>query len=249
MILPSIPQHRVDPARLAFDIFPYSPDRVTVAVFEKDKGGTGSTGTAMTVIELFLWLGLHVHIVDLADTQLDLAAPYTDIDNVTVHQVEAQHGEAGAVIRAITRANPGEIVVVQFPGSAIQRIDRLHQLLVHATGRVSLPVDIAIIWTMDRDQNSRDLLALTLDTSLPGSLHVNWPTWNGAPNIPESLAARIADQNGVVFAMPTLDDQFYAAFKADRTAPRALYVKGDFVTQTMLDFWLTSVATAVGARW
>ena len=250
MILPSIPQHKVDPARLAFDIFPYAPDRVSVVAFEKDKGGTGSTGTAMTAIELFLWLGVNVHIVDLADTQLDLAVPYAEVDGVTVHQVDrAQHGEAGTVIRAIMRANPGEIVVVQFPGSAIQRIDRLHQLLVHAQLRVSLPVDIAIVWTMDRDQNSRDLLALTLDTALPGTLHVNWPAWNGAPSIPEHLAARVGDQNGVIFSIPALDEQFYKAFKAERTAPRTLYLQADFMTQAMLDFWLTSVATAVGAKW
>lgn len=113
---------------------------------------------------------------------------------MTVHRVDqAPHGEAGTVIRAITRANPGEIVVVRFPGSAIHRIDRLHQLLVHARSRVSLPMDIAIVWTMDRDQNSLDLLALTLDTPLPGPLHVNWPAWTGAPNIPGTLAARVAD--------------------------------------------------------
>lgn len=250
MILSAIQMHSVDPANLRFDIFSYSPDRVTVGLFEKDKGGSGATGSAMAVIELCLWLGVHVHIVDLADTQLDLGVPYAAISGVTVHEVHG--GAAGAnsaTLRAITCANPGDVVVVQFPGSSIQHIDRLHQVLVHVQSRATLPTDVSIIWTMDRDQNSRDLLALTLDSALPGPLHVNWPTWNGPPAILPALMSRIASQGGKIFAMPALDEQFYTPFKADRLAPRTQYLAGDFVNQALLDLWLTSVATAIGAKW
>lgn len=250
MILPSIPMHKADTARLSFDIIPYSPDRVTVAVFEKDKGGTGSTGTAMAVIELLLWLGVRVHIVDLADTQLDLAVPYANIDGTTVHPAgDDRLGEDGAVLRAIAGAGPAEVVIVQFPGASIGRIDRLHQLLVHIQSRIALPFDVSIIWTMDSDQNSRDLLALTLNSALPGTLHVNWPEWNGEQRIPADLTAAIAAQDGVIFSMPALAEPFYQAFKADRVAPQSLYQDDDFVTQAMLDLWLTSVAKSVGARW
>ncbi len=250
MILSAIPMPRVDLANLRFDIFNYSSDRVTVVPFEKDKGGSGSTGTAMAVIEVCLWLGLNVHIVDLADTQLDLAAPYASVSGVTIHEVlGGPVGANNATLRAITCANPGDVVVVQFPGAAIQHIDRLHQMLVHVRSRVTLPIDVSIIWTMDRDQNSRDLLALTLDSPLPGPLHVNWPTWNGPPAISPALMSRIAAQGGKIFAMPALDEQFYTHFKADRIAPRTQYLAGDFVNQALLDLWLTSVATAIGAQW
>lgn len=242
--------HNVDKTALTFDILPYSANHVTLVVCEKDKGGTGSTGTAMSITELLLWLSVQVHIVDLADTQLDLQVPYARVTGVTIHRPERDAmGEDGCVLRAITSAAPGDVVIVQYPGSSMARIERLHRLLVHTKSRTALAVDTAIIWTMDSDRNSRDLLELTLDTPLPGTLHVNWPAWNGDVQIETALRAKIAAQGGRIFSLPALDDYFYRSFKSDRMAPRTTYVAGDFVARMQLDLWLHTVAEAVGAHW
>ncbi|WP_137787768.1 hypothetical protein [Sphingomonas sp. 3P27F8] len=250
MINLELARRNVDKAKLAFDLIPYCQDRITLLLLEKDKGGSGSTGTAMSLVELFLSLNLVIHIVDFADTQLDLEVPYSKMDGVMVHRPDREPGaEEGCVLRAITAAKPGEVVIAQFPGSSIARIERVHRLLLHAQSRAELPVDTAIIWTMDSDQNSSDVLSATMDSPLPGSLLVNWPHWNGAPRIAPDLAAKIAAIGGRVFAMPELDPQFYHAFKADRRAPRTTYEKGDFVERMQIDLWLHTVAEAVGARW
>lgn len=250
-IFTSLAGPKVDKNKLSFDILKYSVSRIALVIMEKDKGGTGSTGSAMTLIELLLWLSVRVHLVDCADTQLDLATPYEEIEGVTVHNVPMgdRGAEGGSVLRALTAAQPGEVIIVQYPGSSIDRIDGLHQLLVHAQARLELPVDVCSIWTMDSDRNSRDLLKLTLDTALPGTMHVNWPVWNGEPDIAPELAEEIAAQGGTVFSLPALDPKVYRAFKADRLAPRQLYLDGDFAQRMELDFWCASVAAAVGARW
>lgn len=243
--------HRnIDHGKLAFDFIPYSTDRVTLLLLEKDKGGTGSTGTAMSLVELFLWLGMSIHIVDFADTQLDLEVPYCKIDGVTIHRPDREPGaEEGCVLRAITTAQPGEVVIVQFPGASTARIERVHRLLIHTLSRAALPLDTTIIWTMDSDRNSSDVLSATLDGPLPGPLVVNWPAWNGAPNIQPDLAARIAAHGCRVFSMPELDGAFYQPFQAERRAPHSTYESGDFVERMQIDLWLHTVAEELGARW
>lgn len=240
----------VDTSTLAFDVMPFSLGRPTLVFLEKDKGGTGSTGTAMTLVEQALWLGLSVHIVDLAATQLDLAVPYSSVEGVTVHAVDRERdGEDGAVLRAMGAAGPGEIVLAQFPGNAIDRIDQIHAFFVHVQSGLATPIDMSIIWTMDADRNSRDMLGLVLDTPLPGTLHVNWPQWNGEPDIAPELAAKVTGQGGKIVSMPPLDPVFYRPFKTNRIAPRTLYLDGDFVTRAKLDFWHRAVAAALGTHW
>ena len=241
----------VDKNKLTIDILKYSASRIALLVLEKDTGGSGATGSAMTLVELLLWLSVPVHIVDCADTQLDLATPYENTEGVTVHSMPDRDSEAEhvSVIRALSKAKPSEVVIVQYPGSSIERIEQLHKILVHARSRLDLPVDVTPIWTMDSDRNSRDLLELMLDSPLPGTLHVNWPVWNGEPNISPQLAAKIAAQGGKVFSLPALDRASYRAFKADGIAPRQSYLKGDFAQRMAHDLWCTGVSKAIGASW
>ncbi len=196
-------------------------------------------------------MGIYVHILDFADTQQDLATPYSEIEGVTVHAMPTgdHDAERGSVLRALVAADPGQVVIVQFPGSSIERIEMLHKFLIHAQNRATMPVDVALIWTMDSDRNSRDLLKLMLETPLPGPLHVNWPAWNGKPDIAPDLVRQIAAQGGKIFALPSLDASVHRAFKADRKAPRQFYLEGDLAQRMELDFWCANVAAAVGARW
>lgn len=242
----AIKQRTFDLSTISFRAFNYRANQVSILPFVKEDGGVGSTSAAMSVIELLISLEIGVHIVDLASKQLDLEVPYASVDGVKVHQQGIGESNEAAVLRAVMAAQPGEVVVVQFPASNIERIEALNVFLTHVLIATGAPVTASIIWTMDSDRCSADTLDLMLGSTLPGVLSVNWPTWNGPPTLAEATSRKVLAQGGTVFAIPALPEPYYGAFKRDRIAPATQYQRGDAAVRWELDFWRHQVWQAVG---
>lgn len=236
----------IDASAFHVPAFEYDPAKVTLLNFAKETGGSGSTSSMMSVTELLISRKIPVRIVDLAAKQLDMAVPYAAVKGATVHQQDDGESNEAVVLRAVMAAKPGEVVLVQFPASAIEQIEALNTFLKHVLTASEAPVTATTIWTMDSDRCSQDTLEIMLDSTLPGPMCVNWPEWNGPPLLDDALERKIIAQGGSVFAIPALPQPYYNRFKRERIAPATQHAEGDAATQWEIDFWRHKVWRALG---
>lgn len=229
----------------AFTAFKYNPENVALVNFVKEKGGTGSTSSAASVVEVLVACAIPVIIVDLASKQFDLAVPYQNVNGVVVHETDEQQSSGAMLLRAIATAAPGSVVVAQWPSSAIEDIAKTNAFLVHVLRSGTVKVDVSTIWTMDADCCSVDTLNLMLECELPGFLGVNWPEWNGPVALDRVLEQKIKSCGGTVFAIPALPPTYYHAFKRHRIAPATQFANGDCAAQWEIDFWRHRVFCAL----
>lgn len=222
---------------------------VDVKLFEKEKGGVGSTGTLMSIAHMHLTAGDPVVLVEASTMQSDIANAYEG--HCPVERLDLRSDDAPArLLTIISNAQPGSRVLVNVPGGRIEEVEQLHHYLIYAIDEAELPVSASVIWTMGLDAASCDTLLATLGGALPGPLHVNLPAWHGRPHeftlFGEAAREAVAASGGSVFTMPKLMKKLYDRFRIDEQALHVHARDFDYGDRMALSIWEGAVRRAVG---
>ena len=190
-------------------------------LFEKEKGGVGSTGTLATLAYLLAMREVPLVFVEASLTQLDIANAYRDR---TVHELDLGANDAQVkLIDIVDQAAPGAAILVNVPGSRFEELHRIHEFVRFVLADApEFDIEVIIIWTMGREAASRVTLDAMLDGSPPGSVYLNLPAWQGDPeeffNVDDELLGRIADTGGTAFVTPALAPFLYGYFRDKQVA-------------------------------
>lgn len=231
-------------------LFTSSTDTITLLLFEKEKGGTGGTGSAMSVAEMLIGRNVPVTIVDMASLQLDLYAPYKGVQGVKVVEFDVRAYDASReLMRAVINSGPGSVVIVNVPGGAAEDMVGIHDFVTYAQELLELTVNVSIIWTLGADACSVDTLNVMLDMDPPGPVHVNLPDWHPGHAAYENnvaLREKVRAQGGVEVRMPRLTTDLHSRFAAEKIAPATMMKEMDIIEGAFIAMWRRSVAEALG---
>lgn len=191
-------------------------------LFEKEKGGVGSTGSLATVAHLLIMRGEEVEFIEASLSQRDIINAYGQSHRV--HEIDLT-GESASddIIDIIDKAPPESAILANIPGGRFEELDGVHELIRYATElEHAVDVDVNIIWTMGLDKASRVTLDAMLDGAPPGRVMLNLPEWLGSPEdfteVDEALVTRIEQGGGCVFQMPKLRTHIYDFFRTREIA-------------------------------
>lgn len=194
---------------------PETAKNIRVVLFEKDKGGVGSTGTMATVHYHLLDRGENIILVDAARHQQDILKPYQSRHTVKLLDIHHEQGAAD-FLDLLSEADPGSYVLVNIPGSSIEQILKVHAFLNAVKRRSALPIDTTIVWTMGHDAASRPMLDTILSREVPGRVLLNLPEWAGLAkefrNVDNELVDKIVATGGEPFVCPKLCEPLYRLF-------------------------------------
>lgn len=194
---------------------PETGENIRVVLFEKDKGGVGSTGTMATVHYHLLQREETIALVDAAPHQQDIYYPYRDRHTVKVLDIHHEQGPAD-FLDFLGESAPGSYVLVNIPGSSIEQILKIHAFLNAVKRRSALPIETTVVWTMGHDAASRPMLETILSREVPGRVLLNLPEWAGLPkefrNVDNELVAKIVATGGEPFVCPKLCEPLYRLF-------------------------------------
>jgi len=189
-----------------------------IVLFEKEKGGVGSTGTLVTVHH-YLWRnGITPILVEADGTQADIAVPYQS--RFPVLDLDLQSPDVPVTfLDMIDGMAPGAYVLVNIPGSSGQQLEQIHDYLLAAADNTGSDLDTTIIWTMGPDSSSATTLEAMLDRSCPGRVLLNIPNWGGSldkfRHVTNDLMEKVYRTGGIEFRCPALVDLLYDKFRID----------------------------------
>jgi hypothetical protein len=223
----------------------------TLYLFEKEKGGVGSTGTLVTIAHMLMLRGTPVEFIEASTSQLDVFNAYGD--HHEVHQLALTDADASdRLIDLVAAAPPGAAILANVPGGRFEEMDEVHQLVGYALETGETDARVVIVWTMGMDAASRITLDAMLDGAPPGPVWLNLPEWAGPPdkfvNIDDELLQRIKGNGGCVFVTPKMPPHLYEKFRSeevaiDRIAARPGTTIGN---RAALGLWERKVAQALG---
>lgn len=193
----------------------------TLMMFEKEKGGTGSTGSLVSWAHHYIVTGVSVAFIEASLTQRDVMNAYGGHHSVVETDLAASDA-ADQIIDAVLATPEDARILVNVPGGKIDVLEPIHDMIALARKMTPEPFDVRIIWTMGLDAASRTTLDALLDSPLPGPPLLNLPAWWGEfekyTNVDDDLMERIAVQDGVLVQMPSMPDHLYAYFQQRQIA-------------------------------
>jgi hypothetical protein len=227
----------------------YDLEKVCVVAFEKEKGGVGASGTAMSFIEACLHLGVPVTVIDLGGTQGDVGRPYKNMPGVSVYVDDViSDGWVEMTLRIIANAISGSYVAINFPGGTIEQIGRFHELVDFVQRQERIPMEFNAIWTMGEDLCSLDTLKAVVQQGVPGRLIVNYPEWAPKLDAGSELPAYVEEHGLQLISMPALNRDIYKKFSQALIAPKRLMEDADIASSSLHAFWVGKVLHVLGAR-
>ncbi|WP_156678173.1 hypothetical protein [Sphingomonas profundi] len=221
-------------------------------LFEKEKGGVGSTGTLITIAHMLMMRGTPVEFIEASISQLDVENAYGG--HHAVHRVDLTGADADErVIDIVAEAPEGARIFANVPGGRLAEIEAVHRLVRHANEGGFLSARTEIVWTMGLDAASEATLRALLGGELPGPVHLNLPAWIGGPAEfvalrDDALVEQIEATGGTVFVTPSLPIQLYDRFRRDQIAlDRLATTKGVTLgSRVALSQWEKDVVTRLG---
>lgn len=191
-------------------------------LFEKEKGGTGSTGSLSTAAHMSARRGKPVAFIECSVMQMDIANAYGEHHPLEVVDLTSPDA-ADRIIDTVVRAPQGAYIFANIPGGRIEQLDAAHQVFTYALSEDLLSARLEIVWTMGLDAASRSTLDVLLECALPGPVHLNLPVWNGKKpqdfaNVDDGLRARIAELGGRTFQTPEMPEHLYNLFRTREVA-------------------------------
>jgi hypothetical protein len=187
-------------------------------LFEKEKGGVGSTGSLVTAAHAVMQRGEPVVFIECSVTQADVMNAYSD--RHTVHEVDLKSDDAADQILSVVQlADPGARIFVNVPGGRLEDLDRVHDLIRYVQKKYPDLMRVAITWTMGLDAASRTTLDALRESNIPGQLILNLPRWHGEigkySNVDVDLLDSVRTDGGIVLQMPELTPHLYDRFRKD----------------------------------
>lgn len=187
-------------------------------LFEKEKGGVGSTGSLVTAAHAMMKRGQPVVFVECSVTQADVLNAYSD--RHTVHEVDLKSDDAAdQILSAVQQADPGARIFVNVPGGRLDDLDRVHDLIRYVQNKYPDLMRVAVTWTMGLDAASRTTLDALRMSDIPGRLILNLPRWHGDlnnySNVDQDLLDSVQAEGGLVLQMPELTPHLYDRFRKD----------------------------------
>ena len=187
-------------------------------LFEKEKGGVGSTGSLVTAAHAVMTRGDPVVFVECSVTQADVSNAYAD--RHTVHEVDLKSDDAAdRILSAVQEAEPGARIFVNVPGGRLEDLDRVHELVRYVQKKYPDLMRVAVTWTMGLDAASRTTLDALRESGIPGQLILNLPRWHGDlgnySNVDRELLGSVRAEGGIVLQMPELKPHLYDRFRKD----------------------------------
>lgn len=147
-------------------------------LFEKEKGGVGSTGSLVSAAHAVMMRGEPVVFVECSVTQADVSNAYSG--RHTVHEVDLKSDDAAdQILSAVQQADPGARIFVNVPGGRLDDLDRVHDLIRYVQNKYPDLMQVAVTWTMGLDAASRTTLDALRMSDIPGKLILNLPRWHG----------------------------------------------------------------------
>lgn len=222
-------------------------------LFEKEKGGTGSTGTLATVAHVAMEKGLPRVFIECSVMQNDVLNAYGGHEKVEV--IDLIESNAGDLfLQAIEDAPAGAVILANVPGGRIDTLEHVHRLIEFVQRR--FPNDapqVTIVWTMGLDMASRTTLDALLEGSLPGRLMLNLPRWWGDidafEHVDDDLIDRVRATGGDLFQTVEMPTHLYNLFRAHEVAIDHLpdTPNFDFGNAMALEMWAEDAAYSVAA--
>ena len=220
-------------------------------LFEKETGGTGSTGTLATVGHVVREMGRPRVLVECSLNQNDIFNAYGHHEPVEV--IDLMASDAGDLFfKTVANAPDGAVILVNIPGGRIDTLREVHRLIEFVQRkRPDAAPQTKIIWTMGLDAASRLTLDALLDTSLPGELWLNAPLWWGEidefVHIDEEVIARVRATGGDLFQTVEMPEHLYNLFRSHEVAiDRLEEVDGfDFGNAMALEMWAEDAAASI----
>ncbi|CAM3222383.1 hypothetical protein SPAN111604_11440 [Sphingomonas antarctica] len=187
-------------------------------LFEKEKGGVGSTGSLVTAAHAVMKRGDPIVFVECSVTQADVSNAYAD--RHTVHEVDLKSDDAAdQILSAVQQAGPGARIFVNVPGGRLEDLDRVHHLIRYVQKKYPNLMKVAVTWTMGLDAASRTTLDALRASDIPGQLILNMPRWHGDlrdySNVDRDLLDSVRSEGGIVLKMPGLTSHLYDRFRKD----------------------------------
>lgn len=190
-------------------------------LFEKEKGGVGSTGTLVTAAHMLIMRKVPIVLIEASLTQLDVKHAYGR--RHTVEELDLTATDASDRLIDIVNAAPaGARILANIPGGRIEEIDAVHQTINYAQSEMGIELPTSVVWTMGRDAASRFTLDAVLAGDLPGPVLVNLPAWAGEfedyTHVDDELVRQIEATGGTVFQTPKMPAHIYDHFRTHETA-------------------------------
>lgn len=187
-------------------------------LFEKEKGGVGSTGSLVTAAHAVMKRGESVVFVECSVTQADVSNAYSD--RHIVHEVDLKSDDAAdRILSAVQQADPGARIFVNVPGGHLEDLDRVHDLVRYVQKKYPDLMRVAVTWTMGLDASSRTTLDALRMSDIPGRLILNLPRWHGDlseyKNVDKDLFDSVRTEGGIILQMPELTSHLYNRFRTD----------------------------------
>lgn len=223
----------------------------TLYLFEKEKGGVGSTGTLATVAHMLMQRGTPVQFIEASVSQLDVLNAYKG--HHIVHELDLTDVDASdRLIDIVASAPPGTALLANIPGGRIEEMDQIHEIVSFAIESGATDARVFVVWTMGLDAASRITLDAMLAGNPPGPVFLNLPEWAGEAekfrNVDDMLLTSIEDRGGRVFVTPKMPSHLYELFRSeevaiDRIATRTGTTIGN---QIALRLWERKIGGALG---
>lgn len=220
-------------------------------MFEKEKGGVGSTGSLATAAHVVAMRKTPVVFIEASVSQLDILNAYGD--HYPVHEVDLGAGDASdRIIDIVDQAPENAAIFANIPGGKFEEIDEVHDIIRFALTECALAVDVNIVWTMGLDKASRVTLDAMLDGDPPGRLLLNLPAWHGPiekfTELDDTLVERIEKAGGAIYRTPALPVHLYDLFRGREIAlDRIATTPGvSFGNRVALGLWERAVQAALG---
>jgi hypothetical protein len=196
--------------------------RKCIVLYEKEKGGVGSTGTMMTHAHGLMLLGHPLVLVEASTTQLDIANAYSHLKVQSI-DIRESSGAAERLIDIVTAAPDDAYILVNVPGGAIEQLDEVHQIMLGAQ-EIGFDAEVRIVWTVGLDAASQVTLEAIAENDLPGPLFYNLPQWAGTPEVlrahlGERLIATLRGINASEIYTPRMPASLYDLFRSQQISP------------------------------
>jgi len=222
-------------------------------MFEKEKGGVGSTAALAAAAHVAMLNGAHVVFIEASMTQLDIKNAYGR--HHPVHTVDLTVNDASdRFIDIIAEAPDGAAIFANIPGGRFEEIDEVHNIIRFALEQdETLNVDVTIVWTLGLDKASRVTLDAMLAGDPPGRVLLNLPAWHGERDdfveVNADVEASIEETGGFIFQTPALRSHLYDLFRGKeialdqiKTAPGV-----SFGNRMAFGLWEREAVDALGA--
>jgi len=220
-------------------------------LFEKEKGGTGSTGTLVTVAHVAKEKGLPLVFIECSVMQNDVLNAYGGHETVEVVDLTASNA-GDLFLKAVIDAPPGAVILANIPGGKLDMLERVHRLIdFMCRRRPDEAPEVTIVWTMGLEMASRTTLDAVLESDLPGRLMLNLPCWWGARedfnHVDDALIDRVRATGGDLFHTVEMPEHLYNLFRAHEVAVDLLPdTPGfDFGNAMALELWAEDAAASI----